>query len=189
LRCARGPTPTRTRCAARRLACSRVLTADQRNICAKVSAGPAAITHRPCQDAATMVCPACRTERAADGTACRVCGAPDDTTTLAPTFSAESSAGSPRTPNAGEGRSRAGIDHGAFTPGTVLAARYRIVGLLGRGGMGEVYRADDLTLGQTVALKFLRGGDDDRDSVTARLRDETRTARQVSHPNVCRVHD
>src|SRR5581483_11742841 len=81
------------------------------------------------------------------------------------------------------------LDAGRFFPGSLLAERYRIVALLGRGGMGEVYRADDLTLGQPVALKFLPedlAADPDR---LARLRTEVRVARQVSHPNVCRVYD
>ena len=42
-----------------------------------------------------------------------------------------------------------------FAPGAIVAGRYRLVALLGKGGMGEVYRADDLTLGQPVALKLL----------------------------------
>jgi eukaryotic-like serine/threonine-protein kinase len=81
------------------------------------------------------------------------------------------------------------IDDSRFAPGTMLADRYRIVGLLGKGGMGEVYRADDLKLGQPVALKFLpdrllRDG-----ASLARFHREVRVARQVSHKNVCRVYD
>ena len=79
--------------------------------------------------------------------------------------------------------------HGRFVPGTLISGRYRIVSILGKGGMGEVYRADDLTLGQSVALKFLPislSGDPD---AVNRFRNEVRVARLVSHPNVCRVHD
>jgi serine/threonine-protein kinase len=79
--------------------------------------------------------------------------------------------------------------HGRFLPGTMVADRYRIVGLLGRGGMGEVYRADDLKLGQQVALKFLPGAMVADDDQVRRLFDEVRMARKVSHPNVCRVFD
>jgi len=82
-----------------------------------------------------------------------------------------------------------GFDHGRFAPGTRLGDRYRIVGRLGVGGMGEVYRADDLKLGQPVALKFLPE-EFERDSVRLdKLMTEIRTARQISHPNVCRVYD
>ena len=71
----------------------------------------------------------------------------------------------------------------------MVAGRYRIITLLGKGGMGEVYRADDLTLGQPVALKFLpdRAGQDE--GLLERFRNEVRTARRISHPNVCRVYD
>ena len=71
----------------------------------------------------------------------------------------------------------------------LLAQRYRIVALLGKGGMGEVYRADDLTLEQPVALKFLPESVAGNESALARFRNEVRIARQVSHPNVCRVYD
>ncbi len=78
---------------------------------------------------------------------------------------------------------------GRFLPGTTLAGRYRIIALLGRGGMGEVYRADDLTLGQQVALKFLPPAVTKNAAAVERFRNEVRIARRVSHPNVCRVYD
>jgi hypothetical protein len=76
-----------------------------------------------------------------------------------------------------------------FAPGTVLVGRYRIVGLLGRGGMGEVYRADDLTLEHPVALKFLPRALEHDAQRLERLYGEVRMARQVSHTAVCRVWD
>ncbi len=79
--------------------------------------------------------------------------------------------------------------HGRFEPGTRLGTRYRVVALLGRGGMGEVYRADDLELGQSVALKFLPPGVASDPRELARFRNEVRVARQIAHPNVCRVYD
>jgi len=77
---------------------------------------------------------------------------------------------------------------GRFLPGTLVAGRYRIIALLGRGGMGEVYRADDLSLGQEVALKFLAESTTDEKTLE-RFRNEVRVARRISHPNVCRVFD
>ncbi len=79
--------------------------------------------------------------------------------------------------------------HCRFLPGTMLAGRYRIVALLGKGGMGEVYRAEDLKLGQPVALKFLPEGLKRDDARLQRFLNEVRTARQVAHRNVCRVYD
>ena len=80
------------------------------------------------------------------------------------------------------------LPYAQFAPGSYVAGRYRIVSLLGSGGMGEVYRADDMKLGQQVALKFLPAGAHDRAQLDL-LHDEVRLGRQVSHPNVCRVYD
>src|SRR5687768_6688518 len=110
----------------------------------------------------------------------------DDETHIGPSPIAGTSGSSPTT---GWLSSSGAIDHGRFPPGTLLGGRYRIVGRAGRGGMGEVYRADDLKLGQAVALKFLPP-DVDRDPARlTQLHTEVRMARQVSHPNVCRVYD
>jgi len=81
------------------------------------------------------------------------------------------------------------VDEGRFVPGTLVGGRYRIIGLLGRGGMGEVYRATDLALGQSVALKFLPAEAAQDQHRLERFHAEVRIARQVSHPNVCRVYD
>ncbi len=87
------------------------------------------------------------------------------------------------------GRSSPASDGGRFVPGTVIGGRYRIVGLLGRGGMGQVYRADDLKLSHAVALKFLPPALLRDGAALARLHQEVRLARQIAHPAVCRVFD
>lgn len=79
-------------------------------------------------------------------------------------------------------------EEGRFPAGTNLAGRYRVLGMLGRGGMGEVYKAHDLILNQAVALKFLNPVHVS-EAALIRFRNEVRIARQVSHPNVCRVYD
>jgi len=93
------------------------------------------------------------------------------------------------TSSSGWAASTGDIDHGRFEPGTIFDERYRIIGRLGKGGMGEVYRADDLKLGQQVALKFLPESVDRDPARLTQLHTEVRMARQVSHPNVCRVYD
>jgi len=74
----------------------------------------------------------------------------------------------------------------AFTPGQVFAGRYRMIERLGRGGMGDVWRADDLVLKTGVALKLIRSTVPD---ARERILNEVRLARQITHPAVCRVFD
>jgi hypothetical protein len=111
---------------------------------------------------------------------------PGDDLTIAPSLAATVAS------NSTPGRpASTPADH--FAPGSIIAGRYRLVALLGRGGMGEVYRADDLTLDHPVALKFLPelaiAADGAGDGRLAQLYNELRLARQVSHKNVCRLYD
>jgi hypothetical protein len=149
-----------------------------------------------------MLCPHCGAAPAPGSRFCPSCGAlltatgSDAVTVLSGSGSDETRlTGGSATPRAvtasGSGwlSSTADIDHGRFPPGTIVGDRYRIVGLLGRGGMGEVFRADDLRLGQPVALKFLPPLLERDTARLAQFHNEVRTARQVSHANVCRVYD
>ncbi len=127
-------------------------------------------------------CPSCQAETAPDTRFCGACGAPVAPSSVTPTRAVPRTLGSSPT-------SSGSLDNARFTPGTMVAERYRVVGLLGRGGMGEVYRAEDLTLGQQVALKFLPELFATDPGRLSRFLQEVRNARQVTHPNVCRVYD
>ena len=81
---------------------------------------------------------------------------------------------------------RAPTDAARYVPGHVLAGRYRMIARLGKGGMGEVWRADDLVLGTQVALKLIYSADPEARKV---ILDEVRLARQITHPAICRVFD
>lgn len=136
------------------------------------------------------LCPQCSAEVKPEQTTCPACGL-SISDESAPTSIQDQD----HTPTKlRETKAQGGIhttssDGARFVAGHVLAGRYRIIGLIGRGGMGEVYKAEDLKLEQTVALKFLPEDLSRDEDALKRFVGEVRSARQVSHPNVCRVFD
>ena len=151
-----------------------------------------------------MICAACKRQTPEDSRFCPSCGAAIDLSNTPTVSRADHSppgtAASPSTPAAstpkgstpGSRRPSSSPAPGYeanYVPGVTLLDRYRIVAPLGKGGMGEVYRAEDLKLGQSVALKFLPASLLRSEDAVARFHREVRLARQVSHPNVCRVFD
>jgi eukaryotic-like serine/threonine-protein kinase len=86
-----------------------------------------------------------------------------------------------------EERARSG--HFSFPPQTVLANRFRVVRFIARGGMGEVYEAEDLELHEHVAVKCIRFDYAQQEHAVDRFRREIQLARRVTHPNVCRTYD
>ncbi|HEY8431247.1 MAG TPA: protein kinase [Sandaracinaceae bacterium] len=85
-----------------------------------------------------------------------------------------------------DGLEPAGTPRRELAPGQVFADRYEVQALLGRGGMGAVYRVHDRKLDEVVALKLLTLA---TDRAVDRFLREVRLARRVTHPNVARTHD
>lgn len=105
-----------------------------------------------------MTCPACRAENDPAASACIACG------------------------------EALGAKSPSLSAGAVFAGRYEILGVLGRGGMGMVYRARDRDLRETVALKVIRPDLVRQQHMERRFRSEIRLARRVRHPNVCSIY-
>ena len=140
-----------------------------------------------------MVCPVCAVQNPETASECGKCHTPlpisksqatlgDDAKTLNdPSTSADwSVAVSPPT----------GAPASDDLPtGTVLAGRYEILQLLGRGGMGAVYKARDTELDRTVAIKLIRGELARNPEILRRFKQELILARQVTHKNVIRIYD
>ena len=132
-------------------------------------------------------CPACHRTSTDDDRYCPACGTAILPSSNMPTLASPSPEESPTLPSpspAPGGSSGARLR----MPGSILAGRYRIIERVGQGGMGEVFRAQDLRIGQLVALKFISAAHSENSSALQMFLSEVRLARQISHPNVCRVY-
>jgi tetratricopeptide (TPR) repeat protein/tRNA A-37 threonylcarbamoyl transferase component Bud32 len=85
--------------------------------------------------------------------------------------------------------SRSRAENPAFAAGDMIAQRYRVARFIARGGMGEVYEADDLELRERIALKTVRPEVAGDTLAVERFKREIQLARKVTHPNVCRIFD
>src|SRR3989441_518529 len=145
-----------------------------------------------------MTCPRCGRPNPKAAAECAACGA-----TLSPDIptltglggrSAATAAGGDRTLTSsgvasavtGEYRFAPGA---RLAPGTLLGTRYEILAVLGEGGMGTVYKAQDRELGRLVALKVIRPDMASRPEILERFKREILLASQVTHKNVLRIHD
>ena len=121
-----------------------------------------------------MKCPRCRTDNPPANRYCADCGASLTPCPEAPSPARTQTLAPPSDP---------------FSTGTLFAGRYQIIEELGRGGMGKVYKAFDTKIQERIAIKIIRPEIADDAKTIDRFRNELKLARQITHRNVCRMHD
>src|SRR6202051_2337884 len=135
-----------------------------------------------------MECPVCATPNSASATECGKCHTP--LATIVPQETLNEGGAPADWSVAGSSKiSAAAAGSDTVEIGTVLAARYEILKLLGQGSMGAVYKARDTELDRIVALKLIRPELAKNPEVLRRFKQELILARQVTHKNVIRIFD
>ncbi len=135
---------------------------------------------------------------------CSHCGLPHPVTeTVCPTTGMAMSRGRSATPPGSarpapppapppSGRGPAATGSGAHRRnliGRTVDGKYKFIGVLGEGGMGTVFEAENLTLGRTVAVKILHPQQAKKTFAVKRFHQEARAAGKIGHPNICEVYD
>src|SRR5713226_2605837 len=136
-----------------------------------------------------MQCPVCQADNPATAVTCEKCSTPFPLSdaTISPTDYGQSAAGWSKAvtlPSSSEETIK-----GQLQPGSMLGDRYEILQLLGQGGMGAVYKARDVELERTVALKVIRPDLARHPEILRRFKQELILARDVTHRNVVRIYD
>src|SRR3954468_15615791 len=133
-----------------------------------------------------VICPKCQTANPDSASVCRKCSSQ---------ISIEvDPSPAPASPAPGSAETVADVEFGSTTDellaeGTVLADRYEILGLIGRGGMGAVYKAHDRELHRQVALKTMRADLASQRKILERFKREVNVCSRITHRNVVRVYD
>jgi serine/threonine-protein kinase len=120
----------------------------------------------------TTKCPKCGTNNPSDSKYCKECA----TSLIAPKDLPASYTKTLETPKE------------QFPKGTTFAKKYEIIEMLGKGGMGKVYKALDQEINEEVAIKFLKSDIAEDESTIERFRNELKIARRIAYKNVCTMY-
>ena len=137
-------------------------------------------------------CPKCSAENKPETRFCSSCGQELSSVSQMPTMGSPEQELPPapvQSPHAGNIVSSGSVPAGGLTPGTILADRYRIMELVGRGGMGDVWIAEQLKpVRRKVALKVIRSGMDSK-QIIARFESEKQALAMMDHPAIAKIFD